>query len=186
MPIAGEDVALPDGSIRDWSDQMGPKLAFQNCLLRGIIGVLVVSALFFARPAQAAEELNLNDAGVAIHGYDPVAYFEAGKPVKGLPNLTTAFNGAVYFFSSENNRRKFRETPEIYAPAYGGWCSMGVRVGRKFDVDPVAFKIVGQRLYLQLDLGTQKVWAEDIDRNIAIADRIWPSIRSVPAGQLAE
>lgn len=137
-------------------------------------------------PARAAEEMNLIAEGVAIHGYDPVAYFTDGKPVRGLSGFSSEFNGATYHFANAEKRDSFAQSPEAFAPAFGGWCSMGVRVGRKFDIDPAAFKIVDSRLYLQLDLGTQKVWAEDMERNIAIANRIWPSIRSVPASQLAE
>ena len=76
--------------------------------------------------------------------------------------------------------------PEKYAPAYGGWCSYGVRVGKKLNIDPNAWKIIDGRLYMQLDLGTQKVWYKDWMKNIEIADRLWPSIQSTPADALGK
>lgn len=146
-------------------------------------GILVWGA---STDARALDEINAGIKGYAIHGYDPVAYHRAGLPTKGLESFRATRDGVTYLFATAENRDAFVADPETYEPAYGGWCSYGVRVGRKFDIDPNAFRIVDGRLYLQLDMGTQKVWAEDTIRNIAIADRIWPSIRSIPAAQLGE
>jgi len=151
--------------------------------LFGILTALFVGA---ASLAHAAGEANVSDDGIAIHGYDPVAYHVHGAPVTGLKSIQANHDGSIYLFASVANRDLFLMSPETYVPAYGGWCSYGVRVGRKFDVDPEAFKVVDGRLYLQLDFGTQKVWAEDMERNIAIADRIWPGIRSIPADRLGD
>ncbi len=140
----------------------------------------------FALPAGAVEEFNVSDDGIAIHGYDPVAYHRSQAPIEGSRAYRATHDGSTYFFASAENRDTFIADPGAFAPAYGGWCSYGVRVGRKFDIDPAAFQIVDGQLYLQLDLGTQKVWAEDLERNIAVADRIWPGIRSIPADQLGE
>ncbi len=142
--------------------------------------------MLFAGAAFAADEINVGPDGVAIHGYDPVAYFDPGYPKRGSESLSAPHNGAVYRFSSQESLRTFIRDPEKYVPAYGGWCSYGVRVGKKFDVDPNAWKIVDGRLYLQLDLGTQKVWYEDWMKNIEIADRLWPKISSTPAKILGE
>lgn len=187
-PKSGYDIAVNQtdpAACRAADDNGEPTFMFASHAIR----YLLAGIIFFAGmglPAHAAEEFNLGADGAAIHGHDPVAYFTVGEPVKGRTNLRADFDGVTYQFANEENRAVFMENPAAYAPAYGGWCSMGVRVGRKFDIDPAAFKIVDQQLYLQLDLGTQKVWAEDIERNIAIADRIWPAIRSVPASQLEE
>ena len=134
----------------------------------------------------AAEEINIESGGVAMHGYDPVAYHRDNRPAKGSASHAATHDDVVYWFETAENREAFLQSPDTYAPAYGGWCAYGVRVGRKFDTDPDAFRIINGRLYLYLDQGTQKVWEDDIARNIAIADRIWPSIRSTPASQLAE
>jgi YHS domain-containing protein len=139
-----------------------------------------------AATAFAADEANLNRQGVAIHGYDPVAYFDDARPVRGSESLSARHNGVAYRFSSQENLQKFTANPDKFAPAYGGWCSYGVRVGKKFDIDPNAWKIEGGRLFLQLDLGTQKVWDKDRIKNIEIADRLWPNIQSTSAEALGK
>ncbi|MBO6947147.1 MAG: hypothetical protein JJ855_04125 [Rhodospirillales bacterium] len=141
----------------------------------------VIALALYASAAIAADEVNVGPAGVALHGYDPVSYFDPGRPVQGSKSLSAGHDGAVYFFSTRDNLRKFIREPGKYTPAYGGWCSYGVRVGRKFDADPNAWVIESGKLYLQLDLGTQKVWDKDRLKNIEIADRLWPSILSTPA-----
>lgn len=142
--------------------------------------VVVLSA-----PAvHAADEVNLGPAGVALHGYDPVAYFDPGQPARGTNSVRSTHDGVTYWFSSAANKTAFDANPAKYVPAYGGWCSYGVRVGRKFDIDPNAFRIADGRLFVQLDLGTQKVWEQDRVKNIEIADRLWPNIASAPAASL--
>ena len=152
--------------------------------LFAVLGMLSVFSL--TGPALAVEETNLNDDGLALHGFDPVAYHVAGEPVEGSDEFTSEHNGATYRFSSAANLALFISNPDKYAPAYGGYCSYGVRVGRKFDVDPEAWKIVDGVLYVQLDQGTHVVWLDDIEKNIAIANRIWPEIKDVSAQQLGQ
>ena len=132
----------------------------------------------------AAEEFNANEDGVVIEGYDPVAYFLDQKAVKGKRSIAFEYMGATYLFANDVNRQTLEASPDVYVPAYGGWCSYGVRVGKKFKIDPNAWKIVDNRLFLQLDQGTQKVWLEDNEKNIEIADRLWPNLKSVPADAL--
>lgn len=152
------------------------------------LGVLAVSIalVMFATSVRAADEANVNIDGVAIHGYDPVAYFDPGAPIKGKKKFSARHFGVTYWFASAENLATFLENPGMYIPAYGGWCSYGVRVGRKFDIDPNAFRVVDDRLFLQLDLGTQKVWKDDIRKNIEIADRLWPKIEATPAKVLGK
>lgn len=132
----------------------------------------------------ASEEFNANADGIVIEGYDPVAYFLDNKPIKGNPSISAKFEGGTYLFANKRNRETFLSSPGAYAPAYGGWCSYGVRVGKKFRIDPNAWKIVDDRLFLQLDQGTQKVWLKDQTKNIEIADRLWPNLKSMPADAL--
>lgn len=132
----------------------------------------------------ASEEFNANEDGIVIEGYDPVAYFLDQKAVKGKRSIAFEYKGATYLFANDDNRQTFETSPDVYVPAYGGWCSYGVRVGKKFKIDPNAWKIVDNRLFLQLDQGTQKVWLKDNEKNIEIADRLWPSLKSMPADAL--
>jgi hypothetical protein len=119
---------------------------------------------------------NLDADGLALHGYDPVAYFTQGAPAKGLPTLTATVHGATYRFASAAHRDAFTASPEKYLPAYGGYCAMGVAVGATFDIDPDAWRIVDGTLYLNKDRGTQRAWLRDVPGNIAKADMKWPEV----------
>ena len=110
---------------------------------------------------------------------DVVAYHRLGEAVPGNSAFAVVHNGVKYHFANKDHLAAFNGAPERYVPAYGGWCAYGVRVGKKFNTDPRVFKVVDGRLFLQLDQGTQKVWLKNLGKNIAIADRLWPRLKSV-------
>jgi len=151
---------------------------------RAVFAAVLLLCISFG--ATADDEVNVGPDGVAIHGYDVVAYFDPGKAVKGKKAFSARHFGVTYRFSSAETLATFMKNPDKYLPAYGGWCSYGVRVGKKFDIDPSAWKIVDERLFLQLDHGTQKVWKNDLAKNIEIADRLWPKIQSTSAAALGQ
>jgi YHS domain-containing protein len=117
---------------------------------------------------------NVDASGVAMKGFDAVAYFTAAKPTKGSADFEATFHGATFRFASAQNRDLFMKTPEKYAPQYGGYCAMGVAYNGKFDIDPDAWKIADGKLYLNKDMKTQQMWFKDIPGNIVKADKIWP------------
>lgn len=121
--------------------------------------------------------LNLDKAGVALRGYDPVAYFTVGTPTKGLAQFSAGHDGAVFHFASAANRDAFAKEPAKYAPAFGGFCAMGAALDKKLDGDPNVWKIVGGKLYLNVGAPAQKRWQEDIPGNISKAEQKWPKIR---------
>ena len=141
-------------------------------------------------PVQAADEVNvvpgLSIAGapLALHGYDAVAYFKAGKPVRGTDAFVHVHEGAAYRFSSADNLDAFKADPARYAPQYGGFCAYGVAVGKKFDGDPQLWKIEDGRLYLNLNQEIYETFLEDVDGNIEKADDNWPEIEHVAALEL--
>ena len=112
-----------------------------------------------------------------ISGYDPVAYFTEGIPVRGNGYNVADFQGVTYAFANEDNKELFEANPEKYVPAYGGWCAYGVAVGKKFVADPTVWKIVKGRLYLNLDRNIQAKWKEDIPGHIKTANANWKEIR---------
>lgn len=89
-------------------------------------------------------------AGLAIHGYDPVAYFPegGGKAAKGDASLTTSYKGVEYRFVSKEHRDAFLANPARYEPAFGGWCAWAMLDGEKVDVDPESFLVTDNRLFL--------------------------------------
>lgn len=119
---------------------------------------------------------NLNDAGVAIDGYDPVSYFVGDHPIPGNPNISSTVEGATYYFATEENKAKFEADPVAYIPQYGGFCAVAVSEGKTFPVDPETYKVSDGKLYLFYngELGnTKPQWEEDETTRQANADRHW-------------
>ncbi len=141
---------------------------------------LLVSSLSFA----ANIEVNANANDLALKGYDTVSYFTKGAPTKGSDKFTAAYKGAIYQFSSAKNRDLFKSEPSKYAPQYGGFCAFGVTMNRKFDTDPTAWHIRGDKLYLNLNKDVQKKWATDIPGYIATAQAHWGDIKGLTEAQI--
>jgi YHS domain-containing protein len=132
----------------------------------------------FAFDDSSKSAVNLDAAGLAVHGYDPVAYFTGGKPTKGDAKFTTKHDGATYQFASAANLEAFLKEPAKYAPAFGGFCAMGAVFERKFDGNPDNWKIVDGKLYLNVNGDAQAAWVRDIPGNITKANVNWPAISS--------
>lgn len=132
-------------------------------------------------PAQSQmvrkQQFNLDKDGIAIQGYDPVAYFTTGKAVDGKKDLSFEYLGATYRFATAADRDAFKANPNKYEPQYGGWCAyaMGAK-GEKVEIDPGTFKIVDGKLFLFYNKffnNTRTSWNKDETRLKADADRNW-------------
>jgi hypothetical protein len=117
------------------------------------------------------------EGGVAIHGFDPVAYFTEGKPTGGDPRFTTQWQGAEWRFASAENRELFLADPERYAPQYGGYCAWAVSRGNLADIDPDQWLIQDDRLYLNFSGFTNLRFKTRLKANIQAADQNWPEIQ---------
>lgn len=122
--------------------------------------------------ALAADEVFVTDAG-AIRGYDPVAYFTDGGPVKGDPQHRHEWNGVTWHFSSRESLEAFKADPERYAPQFGGFCAFGMSRGYKVGTDPEAFTIHDGKLYLNYNLPVRATWLKDTDAYVEKADSNW-------------
>ena len=138
--------------------------------------VLAVAFVLVAFTAADAQKVNTSFTGLAIDGYDPVAYFTEGKPVRGTSEFSFEFGGARYRFASAANRDLFAKDPAKYAPQYGAFCAYAVSRGYTADTDPLAWKIVDGRLYLNYNASAQKKWEEDLAVNIKKGDANWPAL----------
>jgi YHS domain-containing protein len=114
--------------------------------------------------------------GAAIKGYDPVAYFTDTKPVKGSPAYKAEYRGSVFHFVSQVNRDAFAANPAKYAPQYNGFCAFGAAGGYKAAIDPAAFTIDQDKLYLNYNQEVRKKWSADIPGFVAKADKNWPAV----------
>jgi YHS domain-containing protein len=122
--------------------------------------------------------------GLAAHGFDAVAYFTDGKAEVGSDSYAVAHAGGTYRFTSKAHLDQFKSDPDKYVPAYGGFCAYGAALGKKFDGDPRYWKIVGGKLYPNLNGDIQAEWSKDIPGNIAKADKNWARIHGTPAHRL--
>ena len=122
----------------------------------------------------AAAKVNVDSQGIILKGYDVVAYFKQGKPVKGNPALQSTYQGATYLFASPADKADFDKDPEKYAPRYGAFCSYGVANGVLADTDTAeAFAVYKGKLYLCGNEGVLRAFKKDIDSNIEKAEANW-------------
>lgn len=142
---------------------------------------LTISSNLSAQDATSIRKKHFNlENGIAIEGYDPVAYFNQQKAIKGRKELAIYHQGVIYYFSSQQNKEEFKKSPSNYEPQYGGWCAyaMGSN-GEKVSVDPQTFKIVNNKLYLFYNKffnNTLKSWNKNEKNLNAKADQNWSQL----------
>jgi YHS domain-containing protein len=138
---------------------------------------LIAPGTVLAFDINSTAAVDVDAQGVGIHGYDPVSYFSQGLAVKGSTKYQAHHAGVSYYFSSSQQRDTFMATPTKFAPQFGGFCAMGVALGKKLDGDPEAWRIVDGKLYLNVNKDIQKKWLEDVPGNLKRAGDEWPSIK---------
>ncbi|MDA2910784.1 YHS domain-containing protein [Nitrospiraceae bacterium AH_259_D15_M11_P09] len=146
--------------------------------------LVAAMAVFVAAVSTPAFAKDYTHSTPGISGYDPVAYFTDGKPMRGSGYQVSVFEGVTYAFASEEHKEMFEANPEKYVPAYGGYCAYGVAVGKKFVTDPEVWRIVDGTLYLNLDRGIQRTWEKDVPGYIKKADVNWSEIKDKAASDL--
>ncbi len=141
--------------------------------------------LFTLGNAWAAERINTLEKqglfsyqpnGIAIRGYDTVAYFTQGKPVEGKDQFTTEWQGATWKFSSQEHLDLFTTEPGKYAPQYGGYCAYGVAQNNLVKIEPDQWTIHDDKLYLNYNAKLNKEWKKDIPGYINTADELFESL----------
>jgi YHS domain-containing protein len=113
---------------------------------------------------------------VILKGYDPVAYFNQGKAVRGNPSITSRYNGATYLFASREDKAEFDKSPAKFEPQYGGYCAYSMSKGERHDIDPKAFHIYKGKLYVCETPEQMKKFSANIDASISKADQNWLKI----------
>ena len=140
---------------------------------------LFTSVLVFSQDQKRQAAFNLQN-GIAVQGYDVVAYFKQGKAVKGIAANTVYYLGVKYQFANAANKEEFKSNPSKYEPQYGGWCAYAMgATGDKVEVDPETFKIINGQLYLfynKLFNNTLKTWNKDETNLKAKANANWAKI----------
>lgn len=144
----------------------------QMSMKRLIISFVLVT-LALPVLAQTKTLLNLDKSGIAIQGYDPVAFFTDHRPVKGSTEFVVKHEGAIYLFASKEHRGLFLKDSKMYEPGYGGYCAYGVSRDKLVDVDVNAFQIVDGKLLMQYSKGVRDDFNEDAKGNLAKANANW-------------
>ena len=121
--------------------------------------------------------LNATEDNIAIQGYDTVAYFTEGKPMKGNSEFEHSWQDARWQFASATNRDMFAANPDRYGPQYGGYCALGISAGEVSDVDPEAFTIVDGKLYLNKAMKFREIFRKAPKAHIGMADYNWDNNR---------
>jgi YHS domain-containing protein len=130
--------------------------------------------------------VNLNDKGVIIEGYDPVAYFTDNKPVQGNEQFKFKYHGATYWFASAEHVDLFKKDPEKYLPQYGAFCGYAVSIGKLRPVDPTIYQIENGRLILQHTKEAYDLFNKDLKSSVVKADKNWPGLESTRVGKKVE
>lgn len=120
--------------------------------------------------------VNTDSRGVAIEGYDPVAYFTIKKPVKGSEEHSSTFMGATYQFSTLQHKQMFETSPSKYAPQFGGYCAYAASINKISPIDPAYWEVVDGRLLLQHNQRAWDAWHKASSDNLVLADKNWPGL----------
>lgn len=136
-----------------------------------LFGLLALSG-----PMRAEAPVVSAPEGLALGGYDAVAYFTEGAPVPGRPEHALRWRGAVWLFSGAETLLAFEMNPRAYAPRFGGYCAVALSEGRLAPGDPLVFAIVDGRLYLAHSRDLLDLWRKDGPARIEAAQAHWPAI----------
>lgn len=139
----------------------------------------VASTTWAAPPINTLEKkgfFGYEHNGIAIRGYDTVAYFTQSKPVKGSDKFTTEWQGATWKFSSQEHLDLFLGNPEQYTPQYGGYCAYGIAQEALVKIEPDLWTIYEGKLYLNYNKKLNNEWKKDIPGYIAAADKLFEKL----------
>lgn len=164
--------APPSNTLRDW---ILPVVA--------TLSLIAAAGLSAQETSKKSENppVNVNKKGLALGGYDPVAYFEegGGKAQKGKKDLTAEHGGATYRFATEANRALFLKKSEDFVPAYGGFCAYAMVDGKQVEIDPKRYEIHDGRLFLfyrDWFTDTLKPWQKKRGEFLPKADAQWQKL----------
>lgn len=151
-----------------------------------LVRILGVCLLLFSSSALGAGKENVDKVGLAIQGYDPVAYFNSGKATRGSADFKVQLGERIYWFVSEKNKTEFLKDPKKFEPQFGGWCAYAVADSKqKVEIDPQSFLIQDGRLLLFYNGfwgDTRKKWLQtkgkDAKHFLQQADRNWPEVEN--------
>jgi YHS domain-containing protein len=145
--------------------------------------LIALAAVSLVAQSNPPEGFNTDDSGLAIQGYDPVAYFTRNAAVQGDPAIQAEYEGVLFSFATEEHREQFLEDPQAYLPQYGGWCAWAAARGSLAEIDPTQFVIHNGRLFLNYSGFVNLRFRARLEHNIEQADVNWPTLVPEAAGR---
>lgn len=139
----------------------------------GLAAMAVAGAINAPNTDNHRDFVNMRDDGIAIHGYDPVAYFVEGEARRGSTEFRYEKDGVTYLFSSQEHLDLFTANPELYVPEFGGYSVFGMARGKAYTTDPTVFDVIDGRLYLSRNEKVRELWMANPDGYIAQAEAAW-------------
>ena len=133
-------------------------------------------SLFVVASVQAKTLINVDATGLALQGYDPVAYFTDNRPVKGDAKITATYRSATYRFASAEHKKMFEANPAKYEPQFGGFCGYAASINKVAPIEVEYFQIIDGRLILQHNEKAWNLWIKDVPGNLKRADQNWPAL----------
>lgn len=161
-----------------------PAFSLITSRLRRHAAAVAIASVLPVASAFAVDDHYVKD-GVALGGYDVVAYHTLGTPTTGSNQFTAEYQGVTWQFSTGQHRDLFAANPAKYAPAYGGWCSAGASKGKKVATKPEFWTIVDGQLYLNSsDVAHTKLFLADTQNVIRKGESNWKVIFATRADKL--
>jgi YHS domain-containing protein len=147
-----------------------------------ITSLLLIGFIAIATTAcngiEGVSPINTDPSGLAVRGYDAVAFFAENAAVSGSPSFEYTWNGAKWLFASAENLEKFKAAPTVYAPQFGGYCSYAVSHGYTADGDPATWKIADGKLYLNYNQEAKQEWEKNQDKFIKDGEQNWKEFQT--------
>ena len=139
--------------------------------------ISTLTTIAFVAIAAAGELVNIDKAGLALQGFDPVAYFSLKKPTPGNPQFTASFKGARYQFANAEHKALFEKNPAKYEPQFGGYCGYAASIDTISPISPDFWQVLDGRLVLQHNQKAWGLWTKDVPGNLKKADANWPHLK---------
>lgn len=147
-------------------------------MLAPVLLALALGVCVLPGGAEAEQLFDQNRDGIAIQGYDPVAYFTDSEAVKGSDAFSHQWLGATWHFASAEHRDLFVGDPAKYAPQYGGYCTSGIVKANLHGADPKIWRIVDGKLYLNGSERDLKRFVDSAPEGIEASDARWVEIQA--------
>ena len=152
----------------------------QRSFLRpaALAALLLIAAADPAPVTAATTERIVSDhhTGIAINGFDPVAYFTDAEPKPGNAELEYKWEGVTWRFRNEGNRAAFVADPDIYMPRFGGYDPIAVARGVGTAGHPELWLVFEQRLYFFYNTQARDEFTAAPEEAIEAANARWEEV----------